>query len=171
MRVRIVVADQAEARFYDAMGFGRPLTVAGRITNPAGRQHERDLVSDRPGRVFERAADPRHRRGASARHSSGPEHSARRHSVEVFTRRIGAELERAWRARRFDSLVIVAGARLMGRLRAALPAGVRAKITGSVLKDIVHRPAEDVLPYLPRDVFAGNVRFEPAPRRAPRGIA
>jgi len=169
MRVRIVIADQAEARFYDAIGFGRPLIPAGSLMNPAGRLHEQDLVSDRPGRVFERAADPHRRRGASARHASGPEHVARRHSVEVLTRRIAAELERAWRAQRFDSLVVVAGARLMGQLRAALPAAVRAKIATSVLKDIVHHPAEDILSYLPRHAFTGKLRFEPAPRRAPRG--
>lgn len=171
MRVRIVVADQAEARFYEAIGFGRPLSVVGRLLNPAGRLREQDMVSDRPGRVFDRAANPQRRRGASARHSSGPEHSARRPAVEVFTRRIAAELDRARRTGRLDSLVIVAGARLMGQLRAALPAEVRAKITASVLKDIVHHPAEDVMDYLPRDVFVGRLRLEPAPRAAPRGAA
>lgn len=168
MRVRIVVADQAEARFYDGMGFARPLNVVGRLTNPAGRLREQDIVSDRPGRVFGHAANPNRRRGATPRHSSGPENGARRHAVEVFTRRIAAELTRACGAGRFDALVIVAGARLLGLLRAALPAHVRGKITATVIKDIVHQPAEDVLAYLPRDVFAGTLRFEAAPRALPR---
>ena len=66
MRVRIVVADQTEARFYDGMGFVRPLIQVGLLTNPTGRMRDQDLVSDRPGRVFERAADPHHRRGEGA---------------------------------------------------------------------------------------------------------
>ncbi|HTU67568.1 MAG TPA: host attachment protein [Steroidobacteraceae bacterium] len=170
MRVRIVVADQTEAHFYDAIGFGRALNAVGRLANPAGRQREQDLVSDRPGRVFERAADPHRRRGASARHASGPEHAARRQAVDRFARRIAAELERGWRADRFDAVVLVAGASLLGRLRAALPAHVRAKLAATVVKDIVHHPAEDVLAYLPRSVFTGPLPFTPAPRAAPRGL-
>lgn len=170
MRVRIVVADQTEARFYDGMGFGRPLIQVGLLTNPTGRMRDQDLVSDRPGRVFERAADPHRRRGASARHSSGPEHVARRHAVEVFARRIGAELDRAGRARRFDAVVIVANATLLGRIRAALPPQVRALVTATVVKDLRQHTIAEVMDHLPRDVFAGRVRFEPARRSAPGAI-
>lgn len=170
MRIRIVVADQAEARFYDCMGFAGPLVPAGTFLNAAGRARERDLVSDRPGRIFGQNADARRRRGATVRHSSGPEHTARRHAVELFARRIGMELDRARRARRYDAVVLVAGAALLGKLRAALPAAVREKVAATVVKDIVHHPAVDVMAYLPRDIFTGKLRFESAPRSAPRAF-
>lgn len=169
MRVRIVVADQTEARFYDALGYGRTLVEQGVLRNPSGRAHERDLVSDRPGRVFERAADAHRRRGASARHSSGSERTARRHTVEVFARRIGAELDRARRARRYEALVLVAGPAFLGRLRAALPAAVRALVSTTVPKDVVHQAPAELRAYLPRSVFTGVPAFEPAKRAAPGG--
>jgi hypothetical protein len=34
MLTRIVVADQAEARFYDAIGFAHPLRFVGALSNP-----------------------------------------------------------------------------------------------------------------------------------------
>jgi protein required for attachment to host cells len=165
MRVRIVVANQSEARFYDSIG--RTLIDSGALINPAGRVHERDLVSDRPGRVFDRAAVSGHRRGATARHATGPEHTARRHSIEVFARRIGATLEHAWRARRYDTLVLIAGPAFLGRLRPALPSAVRAVVAATVRKDVVGRPAEELLDYLPRSLFTGVPRFERAKRAAP----
>ncbi len=66
MRMRIVVADRSEARFYDVVTFTGALRPAGTLTDPKAHLHERDLVSDRPGRVFDHAAPPTERRGAVA---------------------------------------------------------------------------------------------------------
>ena len=169
MRMRIVIADQAEARFYDAEGFGRRFAGSGSLRNPAGRLHERELGTDRPARVFERAAIPGRRRGASARHASGGEQVQRRHSVALFARRIGAELERSSRARPFDALVLVAGPRFLGLLRRSLPATVREKVIATVPKDIVHQEAEDLLKYLPRNLFSSLARLPGARRTTARG--
>ena len=56
MRIRIIVADQSEARFYDTVRPGGRLQPAGRMTDPTAHLHDRDLKSDRPGRTFDRAA-------------------------------------------------------------------------------------------------------------------
>jgi protein required for attachment to host cells len=150
---RIVVADQTEARFFDSRGFALPLLPAGSLRNPGGRMRERDLVSDRPGRVFNSARAAHRRRGATTRHASGGEHPARRHLQQVFARRTALELERARQAHRFDRLVVVAPPEFLGRIRAALPAGLRAKLVASIPRDLVHLDA-DVRAYLPRHVFA-----------------
>jgi hypothetical protein len=47
MKTRIVVCDQSEARIYELEPLGGPM-------NPIGRLHDRELKSDRPGRVFDR---------------------------------------------------------------------------------------------------------------------
>ena len=49
-RIRIVVADQAEAIFYDAASLQARPTEVARISDPVAHLHEQDLVSDRPGR-------------------------------------------------------------------------------------------------------------------------
>ena len=64
MIARIVVANQAEARFYDAAGVASPLRVVGQLESPDARLHARDPKSDRAGRVFTSAATGSGRCGA-----------------------------------------------------------------------------------------------------------
>jgi hypothetical protein len=59
MRIRILVADQSEARFYD-LGGQHGLALVGRLADPLAHLHDRDLMSDRPGRrLLQDAAAPR----------------------------------------------------------------------------------------------------------------
>ena len=53
MRIRVLVADQSEACLFD-LGPRRSLDLVGRLTDPLAHLHDRDLVSDRPGRKFDR---------------------------------------------------------------------------------------------------------------------
>ena len=48
--IRIVVADQAEAIFYDLGSLKAHPIEVGRISDPAAHLHDRDFSSDRPGR-------------------------------------------------------------------------------------------------------------------------
>mgnify|MGYP003504929667 FL=1 len=59
-RIRIVVADQAEAVFYDSPSLQAAPREVGRISDPAAHLHNRDLVSDRPGRSYESVGGARH---------------------------------------------------------------------------------------------------------------
>jgi Protein required for attachment to host cells len=61
-RIRILVADQAQAIFYDAPSLRAVPREVGRISDPVAHLHSRDLESDRPGRSYEsvgRAASSR----------------------------------------------------------------------------------------------------------------
>ena len=49
-RFRILVADQAEALFYDLPSLDAMPHEVLHISDPAAHLHDRDLVSDRPGR-------------------------------------------------------------------------------------------------------------------------
>ena len=85
MITRIVVADHAGVRFFDASGPRPALREAGSLDNPEARLPDRELKSDRPGRVFARL--PRRAAGAaqfripplaaSAGHSGTPPKSLR----------------------------------------------------------------------------------------------
>src|SRR5689334_15330687 len=108
MRIRIVVANQTEARFFDTLSRRQALIPAGMLVNPSGRLRDQDLESDRPGRVFNGAVRVGGRRGATPRHAANGESSTRQHAIEQFARRIGAELDKARLARRYDRVVLVA---------------------------------------------------------------
>ena len=149
MRVRIVVADQAEARFYDAEPPEKGLHASGRLRDPSARLHERDLVSDRPGRVFERAAVFGASRGAVGHHDTGGERSARRYAAVAFARRIAIQLERAQREGRFDRIVLMANPRFLGMLRRVLPPRLVRCVVAEVPKDLVHQSDQVVSAHVP----------------------
>lgn len=168
MRMRIVVANQAEARIYDTLGPTRTLVPADTLSNPQARLHDQDLESDRPGRVFNFAATPGKRRGASPRHAANGERSTHQHVIEKFARRIGDELRRAHGAGRFDRLVLMAPPAFLGRLRRALPPELRACLAATVIKDLVNQPDADIQHYLPNAIFAGYTGFQPVKRATRR---
>jgi protein required for attachment to host cells len=153
MRVRIVVADESEARFYDIGGPRVPLRLAGRVENPSGRLRDRDLKSDRPGRVFDRAPTARQRRAAVAHHATGGEQSPHKQETQRFARQIVQSLEAARREDEFDRLVLMAGPPFLGTLRAALRKTVRATLIAEIPKDLVHQTEREVRMHLPREIF------------------
>ena len=138
MRIRIVVADQSEARFYDLQSADKPLELVGRMNDPNAHLHDRDFKSDRPGRVFDSAPPASGRRGARSHHSTGSERSPRRHEAQLFARQIVESLERSMSDGQFERFVLIAGPRFLGDLRAALPAHVRNALLATVAKDLVH---------------------------------
>jgi len=146
MRVRVLVADQSEARFYDLAGQDG-LTLVGRLEDPLAHLHDRDLVSDRPGRKFDRAPLTGGRRGATAHHATGGEASPRKHEAESFARRIATELEHARQRGDFDGLIVMSGPGFLGLLRAALPESIQ--VVAVVAKDLLHQDIHAIIGHLP----------------------
>jgi protein required for attachment to host cells len=148
MRIRVLVADQSEACLFD-LDPGRSLNPVGRLTDPLAHLRDRDLVSDRPGRKYDRAPLRSGRRAATAHHSTGGEHSARRHEAAEFARRIAAELERTHRRGEFEGLILMSGPPFLGLLREALPESIRATLVSEVTKDLVHQGIDSIIEHLP----------------------
>jgi protein required for attachment to host cells len=157
MRVRIVVADQSEARFYDTDHFNSELKLVGRLTDPMGRLHDRDFKSDRPGRKSDHAPITSGRRGAVPHHGTGGERHPHRHEAELFAHQIAAELENALRQEQFKRLVLVAGPKFLGELRATLSKSLDLSVAAEIRKDLVHATDEVVRQHLPREAFASVV--------------
>jgi len=148
MRIRILVADQSEARFYD-LGPCNALELVGSLADPLAHLHDRDLVSDRPGRKFDRAPLLAGRRGATAHHATGGERSPGKHEAESFARRITAELEKARRRGDFEGLIVMSGPAFLGLLREALPDSIRATLVAEVAKDLLHQGVDAITEHLP----------------------
>ncbi|MGB5132804.1 MAG: host attachment protein [Steroidobacteraceae bacterium] len=153
MIARIVVANQAEARFYDAAGIASPLRAVGQLENPDARLHDRDLKSDRPGRVFTSAAAGSGRRGAVAHHATGGEKRPRQQVATVFARRIAAELSAAKQGRQFDRLVLIVAPSFLGTLRKALPKSLQSDVVAEIAKDLQDPSDAEVREHLPGLVF------------------
>jgi protein required for attachment to host cells len=153
MIARIVVANQSEARFYDVKGLKSPLRAVGQLLNPDARLHDRDLKSDRPGRVFTSATTRSGRRGAVAHHDTGGERRPRRQVAVVFARRIAVELSAAKRTRQFDRLVLIVAPSFLGILRKALPKSLQSSVAAEIAKDLLYQTKDEVRAHIPQLVF------------------
>jgi protein required for attachment to host cells len=131
-RFRILVADQAEALFYDMPSLEAVPHEVLRISDPAAHLHDRDLVSDRPGRAYESVG--------GARHAIEREADPRQREAERFARRIARRLDEARRKGEFERLVVVAGPPFLGMLRAAMSRPTRGLVAHEIRKDLVHGP-------------------------------
>lgn len=158
MSVRVVVADQSEARFYDMERRDGELRLAGRISDPSARLHDRDLQSDRPGRKADRAPIQSGRRGSTPQHGVGSDRKPRQHEAALFARRIADAVVAAQRADRFDRLVLMAPPGVLGLLRKALPLPLRRMIVAQIAKDLLHEPPGAVRTYLPPETFRATSR-------------
>jgi len=141
-RIRIVVADQAEAIFYDAASLAAQPQQVARITDPIAHLHDRDLVSDRPGRTYESVGGQRH---AIAR-----ENDPRQQEATRFAKRISRRLDEARRKGEFDELIVVAGPPFLGVIREQMSRPTRACVVHEIRKDLVHSPVDSLRRHLPR---------------------
>lgn len=153
MRIRLVVASQAEAVFYDLQAGRQGATVVGRLDDPLAHLHDRDFKSDRPGRVFDHAAPAGGRRGAVAHHGTGGERRPRRHEAALFARSIAEKLEHAREKDEFDRLVVMAAPSFLGLLRKSIPESLRSRVAAEVGKDLVHEPPDAIQAHIPAEVF------------------
>jgi protein required for attachment to host cells len=135
-----VIADGGHARF------ARPapdnaLHTFEAVDSATVHKHDRDLVSDRPGRAFESGA-------SAARHAyvprTDPHELAKQQFAELIAERINAESA----ADVFHELVVVAPASILAEITAALDAPTRAKLVGSLAKDLVKTPDHELQPHL-----------------------
>jgi len=140
-RIRIVVADQAEAIFYDAPSLEARPTEVGRISDPIAHQHDRELASDRPGRSYESVG--------GARHAIERENDPRWQEAVRFARRISCRLDDALRKGEFDELIVVAGPPFLGLIRSELSRPARERVVHEIRKDLVHGPVEALRRHLP----------------------
>lgn len=144
MNIRVVVADETQASFFDMRNATARPQARGTLINQAARLKDRDLETDRPGRRFG---------GTGARHAVDGERSSERHETELFAHEVAAALDVARTRREFDRLILVAGPRMLGLLRSALPEQCRATIAAEIGKDFARQDESELGAAVPREAF------------------
>ncbi len=142
--VRVVVADERDATFFDLTKPQAPLEARGSLHNDSARP-DRELETDRPGRRF----------GGTHgnRHAVDGERSTQRHETELFAKQVCQALDGARTRHEFDRLVIIAAPRMLGMLREALPAPCQAVVAAEVAKAFSLDQIDSIRNAVPRDVF------------------
>lgn len=135
----ILIAHRGGTRVFENKGPGKGLTLLQDIPHPEGKLKSKDLGSDKPGRSFD---------SHGARHSFEQEVGPAAHVAEVFARQIAGILEEGRVGHRYGGLVLVAEARFLGILRAALSRETSALVTATVNKDLGHVETQEVPKHL-----------------------
>ncbi len=155
MRVRVIVADQSEARFYDLNGMDARLQPAGRLTDPDVHSQEDVLAADGNTRGYDRSAvGDGGRKVSLASRQASSEPRPRKDAAMRFARQVAAELDTARRSVGFDRIVLMAGPAFIGLLRSALSESVRATLVAEVRKDLVRQDESIVHAYIPPEAFS-----------------
>lgn len=123
-----VVANRSSAVLYEDNNTAK-FRFLNRLSNSKGSLFNVDLTSDKPGKTISSAA------GGTIHHSL--ERRATQHDevAKKFAKKIAANLETAYREKRFKDLVLVAEPHFLGLLREALNTPVLEAITHEIPKE------------------------------------
>jgi protein required for attachment to host cells len=127
----LVIADGEHARVVMPAPANQFKTTLA-LDSATAHKRSIDLGSDRPGRTQESAT--------TTRHAIAPKHDLHELAKHDFLREVARQLEEHAAQREFDHLVLVAPARALTDLRAALGSSARAKLSGAIEKDLVNVP-------------------------------
>jgi len=105
----VLVSNSARASVYECARPVDNLEQVAAFSHTGSRQHPRDLVADKSGRVHDRQGE--------GRHSMEPDHTVKENEAESFAREIDEFLSTAQRQGRYDNLAVIAAPRFLGRLR------------------------------------------------------
>lgn len=140
-----VVADGGRARIFErtVQHWHEVAPQSREIADPPSR----DWGSDRPGRT--------HDSHGEHRHGIEPHGDPHEDAKKAFAAELAESLESAAATGRFQALYLVAPARFLGYLRAALGPAAQARVAGSITSDLAHAPADQIAEALSRHLDAG----------------
>ena len=134
----ILVADGARARLYANYGVGKGLQPVSGATHKADlHHHDREILSDKPGRAFNSVGE--------GRSAMEPQTEWQRFEKHKFAREMAKVLDAAAANKAFDRLILVAPPATLGDLRTELGDATRKMVTAELPKDLT-RHAERELP-------------------------
>ena len=156
---RVLVADTRHAKLFELETPKSSLRFVDAIENPHTGKHERDLVSDAPGRLMTRS-------GGGTRSTALVPHSGhKQHAVTQFARLLARRLSSEARADKDAGLVLVAAPRFMAELQEHLSQATRKRVIKELRRDLVDAPRLDLQRRVAAAVKPTGVPATPRPRR------
>lgn len=137
----IMVANSTNARIFEANDQSE-LKEIETLSHPDGRLHNRDLVTDKPGRTYESASP--------TRHSEEPRVMPKTLEFEHFADSLLKHLTLAHRNGKFDKLYISANPSFLGILRQKIGKNELAKaVAGEFNVDLTQLNAGEIRKHMP----------------------
>ena len=136
----LIIANSSLARVYQLEN-KKKVTEIQSFEHPESRLHNRDLVSDRPGRDFES-------QGAT-RHALMPKVMPKKQETITFANQLSEFLEKERLKGTYQGLYIAANPALLGILRQSLNPNTAKLIKGEVDKDMTQLKPHEITDSLP----------------------
>ncbi|MDY6944657.1 MAG: host attachment protein [Pseudomonadota bacterium] len=152
MNVRIVVADERQASFFDAVTPKSPMIERGSLHNERGGKRDIDLETDRPG-SRSGGTNAVGQGGSGHHHGVTGEKSTVQHELTLFAKEVARRIETDRARNEFDRLVLVAGPKMLGLLRQSLSSPTQSLLAGEISKDILRQGPEVILKAVPIEAF------------------
>jgi protein required for attachment to host cells len=139
-RTWVLIADGGHAKVFQSEGPSSDLVLVEGMIFSADLPANRDILADRPGRVFESQGRARH----AKENPSDPHRELKR----AFAKKLAGVLEAKLAEKRFEKLVLVAPPVTLGDLRDALPKSVHSKVVAELAHDLVKTPHGELAGHL-----------------------
>ncbi len=138
-KLLIVIADGEHVRFVQP---GADNALHSDVTLESISAHKRssELGADHPGASFHT--------GSSASHAETPRQDLHAKEKEKFAQLIGSQLNAAAARGEFDDLAIVAPPHILTAIRKHLDVATRPMIVGTLKKDLVKTPDDELWPHV-----------------------
>ncbi len=136
----IAIADGAHARIVVPGERGGTFRTETSFDSATAHQRSADLGTDRPGRAFESSS--------ATRHAIEPRHDPHEMEKSRFIQMVAERLNQELAAGSFDHLVLAAPPHLIHELREALDTPTKAKLVGTLNKDLTKMLDEDLPTHL-----------------------
>lgn len=138
----VLVANQAEAQIYASDRLWKNLRLADVLLNEEGAAHPRDLISDAPGRAFDRFGP--------ARHAMEPNTGVKQEQRRRFVKEMVERLETGHLKGDFDQLVVLAAPAVLGVIRKHLSGGLEKTVLKEIPKDVIGQGVDKIQSQLER---------------------
>jgi protein required for attachment to host cells len=132
----VVVADHQHGHAFQNDGPNRGLQPLDGFSFDTHLHRDRDLVSDRPARVYSSAG--------GTPHAVEPKTDAHRQEGDRFVAEMSAALSSACDRGDFHRLLLIAPPRALGEFRKHLPDKVRKKIVAELDQDLTKAPVDQI---------------------------
>jgi len=132
----LLVANSSMARLFMVKNMDQ-ITELHTFVHPESRLPERELISSKPGRSFDRTGEHRH--------MMEPPTTQKKQEFEQFAKAIANYLEEARKEASFSRLYIAAGPTFLGTLRKSFQPQVLELVAKEISKDLVHSDQKQIL--------------------------
>lgn len=139
IRTLVVLADDGSARFLLNTGIGKGLEELGSISAEDFPDTRID-VEDNRGR---QTGGP----GDMGRHAFDPHEAADETGRARFADHVVATLEREWRRRKAERLILAAAPKMLGAIRTRLKGDLASALYRDLAKDLIKVPTRDLPGY------------------------